>query len=875
MRLLRILQHRLSSALLRHRAEADLDRELALHFDELVRTHVSEGMDGASARAAARREFGSTALAAEHCRDQRRVTLWEDLVRDAAHAVRSLLRAPAFTIAAVLTVALGIGVNTAVFSVVHSVLLDPLPYRDPERLVHLASTHPSVPTHQSAAPDLADWQRMSSSFENISAFTFRAVNKWTVVGDGEPEIVQVVQASAGLFDMLGAKPLLGRTYTVEEERSRAPVVMIGESLWRRRYAADPKIIGRTIRLVTWPVTVIGVVSQSNAQPEWADVWMSLAFLDPALTESRKHRALEVIGRLKAGVTLDQAQQEMSRISADLERAYPATNGRTGIVVTPLASWMTGEVRPALLIAWSAAGLVLLLACANVAHLVLVRTIHRSRELAVRSALGAASSRLARLLLVENAMVAAAGALLGAAVARFALPLMLRGAAVEIPRLASFSISPAALRFGIGAAFLCAILFALPAIFHARGIAVLSLIKQSSGVSIGRRRSLLGPAIIAAEVALAFLVISAAGLLYRSFSTLVHEPTGFDSKHVLAVDAPLGIDWEKSAENYRLRVAPRLRAIPGVTATGAANLLPMSLRPNETTRFSSRFGIVGQHYEGGQFPVAQLRWVTPDYFDVLRIPMHSGRAFTEHDRGNRAFVINETLARRFFPGSDPVGQRLLMNVTSPKPDEVRIIGVVADVRDMALDFDPAPAIYELLMSNRAAIFLRTKGDPTEIIPAVRAILHDNNPDAPLHSIGPLEGVVERSLALRRFALGLIGTFAALAILLTAIGVYGIVSYSLSQRISEFAIRFALGARRAQVHALVFGNLALPAAAGLALGWALHSAAARLLGTQLYKLSPNDPVVLASAGAALLTLVLGSALRPTARASGVSPASILRE
>lgn len=631
--------------------------------------------------------------------DVRRMNWWADFVGDSRFAVRSLFRSPAFAITAILTIALGVGVNTAVFSVIHTVLLDPLPFRNPERLVHIAETHPDFPSFQVAAPDVFDWQRMATSFDGIVAYTFRAVNNWTILGDGDPEPVHVVQASHGLFALLGVQPLLGRTYAAEEEQRKEPVVIISESLWRRKYGSDPAIIGRKIRLVNWPVAVIGVVAHRHAQPSWADVWMPLSFLDVALTESRRFRPLEVIARLKPGVTLEQAQMEMTGIASGLAKAFPDTNGRVGASVLPLSSWMAGEVRPALFIAWAAVSLVLLLACANVAHLVLVRTAHRSRELAVRAALGAGSLRLVRFLLVENLTVAAAGGILGGCLAFLSLPVLLRLTTNEIPRVDSVSLSSTALVFGACATLLCAGIFALPALLRSRKLELHQVIKQSSGPSLTHRRSWFGASIVAAEVALAFMVITAAGLLYRSFATLLNEETGFDSRGVLAADIPLALNWEQSAKVFEQRVAPALRSIPGVTSVAAANCAPMMLRPTEATRFTTRFGIEGRTFEPGSFPFAQSRWITPEYFRTLRIPLRRGRLFTDSDIGKKGYIINEALARRFFPDSDPIGQRILYNVTGPNPLEaIPIVGVVGDARDLGLDIEPGPTLYSRLVGE---------------------------------------------------------------------------------------------------------------------------------------------------------------------------------
>ena len=874
MRQIRVLIQRLRSLLLRDRIEHDLDREINLHLDQLTREYVSEGMDEAEARRAALRDFGPLEATKQECRDMRRVNWFEEFLRDLGYAWRSLRRSPAFTLTAILTIALGIGVNTAVFHLIYTVLLHALPFRDPARLVHIAETHPAFPSFQVAAPDFFEWQRRASSFEEIAAYTFQEMNKGTITGAGEPEPVQCVQASYRLFPMLGIEPILGRSYSAEEESGKAPVALLSETLWRRKYAADPAIIGRKIRLDTTPMTVIGVVSQRQAQPDWADVWMPMSFLDPALTQTRRFHPLEVIGRLKAGVSIEHAQAEMKGVAASLAQSYPETNGNVGCTVLPLSRWMTGEVRPSLLIAWAAVLLVLLLACANVAHLVLVRTVHRSREMAVRAALGAGSSRLTRFLLAENLTVAVLGGILGAILARAVLPLFLsRLAPGEIPRTGSASYPPEVILFGAAATLLCALLFALPAILLSRKLDLQQVIRQS--LLSARHRSWFGASVIAAEIALAFVVVFGAGLLYRSFETILQEDKGFRSDHILTADTPLAFDWAKSQLLFDQRVAPRLAAIPGVRAVAAANFAPMSLNSTELSRFATRFGLPGQTYQPGTFPVAQLRWTTPEFFRVLGIPLKRGRLFTASDVNKPGLIINEALARRYFPKQDPVGQQLVMNVVSPQPDSQPILGVVGDVRDLALDLEPRPTLYTLGVSNRMSVLIRTQGDPAALIGAVRQTLHDINPDAAITALAPLDSLVSASLARRRFALELLSVFAVLAVLLTAIGVYGVVAYSLSWRTGEFAIRLALGARRAHLLSLVTRGFVVPAALGALAGAGLAILFARALRTQLYKLSPADPVVLAAAGSVLALLVFLSALRPAVRASSISPMAIPRE
>jgi predicted permease len=790
-------------------------------------------------------------------------------------AFRSLLRAPAFSATAILTVALGIGVNTAIFGIIYAVLLDPLPYRDPARLVQLSETHPEFPSLQVAAPDYQDWRRMSKSFEDIAAYTFQTINQVTLAGAGEPEQVQATDASHQLFPMLGIQPIYGRAFTAEEEAGQAPVVMLNEALWRRKLSADPAVIGRTLRLGNAAYTVVGIVPKRQAYPAWADVWKPLSFMPQQYKDLRRYHSLELIGRLKRGVQLEQAQSEMQVIAAGLAKSYPETNKTEGASVLPLAASLTGEVRPALLIAWAAVSLVLLLACANVAHLVLIRSVARSREMAVRAALGANTFELMRVLVTEYLLLAFAGGALGAALAAFLLPLLAKFAAGGLPRLETLALTPVTAVFSGAAAVLCALLFALPALFHTRRTGLYEAIKQSSGLAAGHRRPRFGAAVIAVEVALAFVVMTGAGLLYRSFAALLREDAGFDARRVLAVDVSLSKGFAQAGPLFEQQIAPRLRRLPGVTSVAAANCAPLTIGSTELSRFATRFGVPGRVYEAGRFPVAQVRSVTPEYFRLLGIPLTRGRLLTDADNNQPVFLINETLARRFFPGQDPVGRALLMGVVSPSPQAIPIAGVVGDVRDLSLDLEPRPTIYQFTLAPRTTLLVSTAVDPASLIPAVREIVRSADAEAPITRLEPLAAIVNESLERRRFALYLLGAFAAMAGALTAIGIYGVIAYSVSCRGREFAIRSALGAQRRDLRSLVVRNFALPAGAGLIAGAGLAYVFARAMGTMLYKLSPADPSVAAITTFALAGLVIGSALRPAGKAASIPASRALRE
>ncbi|MBL8177868.1 MAG: ABC transporter permease [Bryobacterales bacterium] len=771
--------------------------------------------------------------------------------------LRGLLRSPGFLIPSVLTIGLGLGANAVVFRKVYDTLFEALPYRAPQRLVHIMETHPEFPRTQIAAPDFDDWKRRSRSFAPMAAFTFQAMNKWTLTGEGEPEIIQITQASHELFPMLGATPLLGRWYTAEEEARKAPVVLISESLWRRKLAANPNIAGRTIRLVDFAVTVAGVVSKQQAMPSWADVWMPITFLDPALTGSRKFHPLEAIGRLRDGVTLQQAEDEMRAIAGSLAAEHPATNRGIGASLMPLQAALTGNARPGLLIAWGAVSLVLLLATVNVAHLVLVRTAGRAREMAVRAALGATQKQLAAFLFFENAAVCALGASLALAVLR------LTGQSLPLLFLAA-------------AGLLSALLLGIPALFHLRGMDLYQAIKQSAGLWSSHRKAWFGNAILASEVALALAVIAGAALLYRSYQSLLGEDVGFHADNVAVVDTMmLGRSWEEGLRRFEQDVAPRLRAIPGVVSVAAANFAPMTLSPSDTGRYATRFGIPGRTFDAGRYPVSQLRWVTQDYFATMGIPLQSGRTFDAGDRGKQRYIINATLARRFFGNENPTGKSLLMNVTDPKPNLVPIVGVVGDVRDLGLDIEPQPTLYVYDASPRETILVKTAVDPASLLPVLRRAVRDVEPNAVFPLTAPLRTVVADSLARRKQTLSLLGAFAALALLLTAIGVYGVMSDALTRRANEFAIRIALGATRGGIWRLVLTDIAVTLLLGLGAGSWMSYLSAQAVRSQLYKTAPADPWVLMGSAALIVLLALMASVRPIHRAASISPESILRE
>jgi predicted permease len=778
-------------------------------------------------------------------------------------AVRTLCRRPAFAFAAILTVALGVGANTALFGVIYSVLIQPLPFRDPGQLVRIWETHPALPQLQVTAPDFRDWRNQSRSFDAMAAHTLSAMNTTTLLGQGEPEIVHGAMATSNLFPTMGIQPIVGRNFSDAEERAKQQVAVISESLWRRKFAADPAIAGKQIRIDNQSFTVVGVASQRQTFPEWADFWMPLSLMEPELQDRRKYHPLEVMARLKPGVTVEQAQSEIQSIAHNLAQAHPDTNATVGAYVIPLQREMTRDVRPSLLLAWAAVALVLLMACANLAHLFLARMLERREEMAIREALGAQSRHLIRQVLTESLVLAAAGGAVGFVLAASASHLL--------PSQPAAWQAPVWL-FAIAISIVAGVLFGLPACWQ-----VLRDRRRltASTRSIVRGRSRIGFVLLAGEVAMAFLVLAGTALLARNFAALLAEAPGFQAERVLEIaNLPLRGDWDQSAAFFSTQLAPALRRLPGVQDVAAVNSAPMSLGPSEHSRFATRFGIQGTTFASGSFPIAQTRWTTPDYFRVLAFPLRRGRWLTTSPADQNRVLINETLARRFFPHQDPVGQQLILGVMDSKQTSSEIVGVVGDVRELGLDQEVEPMFYSISTGPVMTLLVKTAANPTQFAPTVREAIRAVDPEIPISKIQPLSQNVADSLARRRFVLTLLGIFGAMAALLTAAGVYGLLAYSVNVRVREFGVRGAVGATRWDLIAMILREAAMLAVPGLAAGLILALAFSSVMKTFIYRVSPLDPLSLVSAGAFLVLLTLVSAWIPARRAAAIDLATALR-
>jgi putative ABC transport system permease protein len=794
------------------------------------------------------------------------------MLQDVQFALRTARKNPGFAITATLTIALGIGANTAIFSIVSGVLLRPLPFLHPDRLVQLNNIDPRNGVGPVFTRDLETWRRQSAALEEIVAYG--NISK-SLLDMADPERVQAVRAERGLFHMLGVAPMIGRTF---HEDDPPDVVVLSAGLWKRRFSADPSCIGRKVTLDGEPYTVIGVMPETFQFPYRAsltELWIPWTPLPAANPNTRFDL---VAARLKPGVAIEAARRDLAVIEAGLERQYPDTNKGRGAVITPLSQIVVGPVRAALLTLLGAVGMVLLIACANVANLLLVRAASRAHEIAVRAALGAARARLIRQLLTESILLSAAGGLGGLLMASVAIPLILELASPAIPRSWEIGLDWRVFAFLSVTSVATGVAFGLLPAVAASRISLQTALKGAAGRSVGSdspgwggRR--LRDSLVVAEIALSFVLLVSAGLLLRAFLRLQNTPTGIVASNVLTlrVTAPLR-DYTApgSYGRYVQELEDRLKEIPGVRAAGFIQFLPL-----QNWGWYAFFSIPGRTPQPeGQRPQADLRYVSPGYFQALRIPILKGRPFTYRDTATspRVILINEALARRYFPNDDPIGQLT---------DRGTIVGVVGDVRASHLDHPATPEIYYSFAQNAGAtsdagvsLVVSTQSRPEALVRAVRDVIHQVNRHQVIFGVKTMERVVSDSLADMHFYVWLIGAFAGLAVLLAACGVYGVISYAVTARTQEFGVRLALGAQGAQIMRLVLGHGSGLLLWGIVLGVAGTLAVARLLGSFFGGVISADPAMLSIVGVVLAAVAVAACFVPAQRAMRVDPLVALK-
>ncbi|HZF38670.1 MAG TPA: ABC transporter permease [Blastocatellia bacterium] len=806
--------------------------------------------------------------------------LEDEMFQDLRFGVRMLRTHPGFTAVAVLTLALGIGANTAIFSVVNAVLLRPLPFAEPDRLVSIAETHPEIPRVEVATPDFNDWREQARVFADMAAWSLKDLGKLALTEAGEPEQLQSTCVTPNLFPLLGVSPALGRNFLPEENQAgHDRVAIVSYGLWRRRFAADPNLVGRAIRLNGENHVVVGVMPQDAQLPFDTDVWLPLSQLGTDLLTNRVRHPLEVVARLKAGVTVEQARAEMEAVAGRLKQAYPATNKTFGVTLDPLREQLTGDLKPALLALFGTVGLVLLITCANVANLLLGRATERQREVAVRAALGAGRGRLFRQFLTESLLLAWLGGAGGLLLAICSLPLLraaLPSATTDqLPALNAVSLDLRILGFTLLVTTLTGALFGLIPALQLSQLNLNQTLKEGGKASAGVARRRASRGLVVAEVALTVVALVGAGLLLRSFQRLTQVDPGFRADHLLSAQLTLASAKYQNYEqvkSFHQRLLSRIAALPGVEGVATINNFPLTASNDKT-----RFAVEGAPRPApGQFPVAQERAVSSDYFRVMGIALKSGRVFTEDDLTNNrnVLIINETLARRYFPNEDAVGKKLVMGVMFPNPVEVPIIGVVADVKDLGLAAPVEPAIYGPGFSNRPLLMIRTAGEPAGLAAAVRQAVSATDSEQPVHRIRTMEEALSASLTQRRLSALLTGFFAALALLLAAIGIYGVLAWTVSERTREIGIRLALGAQTGDVLNLVIGQGMKLTLLGLAAGLAASLPVSRAMKSLLFGVGAGDPTTFVVIALLLVCTALLACYIPARKATKVDPVVAIR-
>jgi predicted permease len=805
-------------------------------------------------------------------------------LQDIRFAFRTLGKSPGFTAIVVLTLALGIGANTAIFSVVNAVLLAPLPYDQPNQLVKVWISN--IPRGDKIAPasggDFAEWKSGNNVFSGMAASSDEI---FTLTGTGDPENVIGYQFSADYFRLLGTRPELGRTFLDEEDRPGGPgVVVLSDAIWKRAFSADPHIVGKSITLTGKPFTVVGVMPPNFKHPSTVELWTPLALPTSFLT-NYDDTPLRIMARLKPGVTLKQAQAQMDSIEQRIAHEHPQTDAGNSVTLIPLREEIAGDVRMPLLVLLGAVGFVLLIACANIASLMLARAAGRRKEIAIRVALGASRGRLIRQFLTEGLALSLIGGALGLVIASgltsFLLSIFPNNIAnLNIPQMTSIPMDVRVFAFTLSAAVLTGLLFGLAPVLGLKVAASAEGLKGSSRsttASSGEIR--LRSALVVSEFALALVLLVGAGLLIGSFRNLLQGNLGFDAGHIISAQLILSQNKYPAAQpqkpfEFANEVLGQIRQQPGVEYAAAADFMPLSGFWN-----AADFSVQGQPEPApGRRPNAKSERVTPEYFRTMGVPLLKGRAFTEQDRkdARQVVIINETLAHQFFGKRDPLGERLNLG-DSKKPDLWEIVGVVGDVHAFGLEEKVRGTIFRPFAQDPitvVAFVVRSSGPPSNLTSSVKQAIWSVDKDQPIYKIVGLDQLANESLALRRVSSILLGAFSALALLLAALGIYGVMAFSVAQRTHEIGVRMALGAQPGSVLKMVASYGMRIVIAGIAVGLAGSLALSRVIASLLYQVKPTDGVTFALTSGLLCFIALLACYVPARRAMRVDPMVALR-
>jgi predicted permease len=886
---LRIFASRLLGVFRRRKLENDLDGELRAHIDALTEENIRRGMAPKEARHAAHREFGGVEQAKELYRERRGLPFLETLLQDIRFGARMFAKNPGFTCVAVLTLALGIGANAAIFSVVDAVLLRALTYRDSDRLVTLLHDG----TNPVSAANFIDWRDQSRSFEAMGAAEYWSPNLTDV---DSPEHIPGLKVTQNLFPVLGAEPQLGRVFTVEEDQKGAEhEVILSYRLWRRRFAGDGNVIGKAVKLDGELYTIVGVMPREfRFAPFWAthtELWVPIAFGERV--NSRSGNSLRVFARLKSGVTLAQARAEIATLTARLEQEFPGTN--RDVAVTPLMGQVVGKIQAPLLVLLGAVGFVLLIACANVAHMLLARAAARQKEIAVRAALGAPRARVVRQFLTENLLLTAMGACAGLLLATWGTHALVALSPADIPRVETVTIDARVVMFLLAVSVLTGVVFGLAPAMQASAVNLSDVLKEGGrGASESAGRNRLRSFLVASESALALMLLIGAGLMIRSFLALQSVDPGFNPHSVLSMVVSVAgsneADPNRRAIFYE-QLLERVRALPGVEAVGGINHLPLA-----GDMWGWPFVIEGRPKpRPGEAPSAVYRMVTPGYFQTMRLPLIQGRDISAVDNATApgVVIINQEAARTYWPGGDPLGQHISFDSgDSGSPTWLTIIGVAKNAKQEDWAAPPFPEVYLAAFQNRdflgqagahgeamlhigyITLVARTTRDPGALFASVKNTVWSLDRNLPISQVLTMDAVVADANAQPRFEMLLLGIFAVVALVMAAVGIYGLMSYSVSRRTHEIAIRISLGASRSEVFRLVVRQGMALALVGSAAGIAGALLLSRLMVKVLYGVRPIDPITFAGVTLLLAIVALAANYIPARRAMQVDPIAALR-
>jgi putative ABC transport system permease protein len=866
---------RIGSIARRRQAERDLNDELQHHIELKTQEKIESGMSPKEARYAALHAFGGVAQKKERCRDADRLRWLEDLIQDVRFGLRQLRRNPGFTFIALLTLALGIGGATTMFTVIRTVLWKPLAYPDPDRVVQLSGGATSV--------RFREMQKATRSYASVGVYLN---NVFDVVfsGGGEPEVLKGTSVSANFLEILRVPTLLGRSFRPEEDTAAGPnVTLISEGLWRGRFGADPAILGKTVSFNAIPYTVIGVLPASFKFPQpGIDVWIA----KPLQFVNNASPLLSIFGRLHRGVSLQQANAELAVLKQQYRHAHPGMlDARTNVIerVVRLQDRIVDNVRSLLWILFGAVAFVLLIACANVASLLLARGASRTRELAVRAAIGASRARIVRQLLVETALLTIGGGAIAVLVARWILFAIAHMTALDLPRAAEIQLDPMVLGFAVLLSIATGILFGLAPALGASRPDLLAVLRTASGAanftsvdSFGSRFSARGILVIA-QVAFSMVLLIGSALLMRSLARLQGVDPGFNPAHLLTMHISLPLARYRSGTKQTAffdELVQRVESLPGVLSAAACYTVPMTAFPRTPVQLANQpTELLNQR------PLAAIQDVTSAFLRTLQEPLMRGREFSDRDTATAPWtaIINESLARRLWPeyprGPDPVGQHLLIGARN---DNVEIVGIVADAHQ-TLDKDPQPAVFRPFAQypiSAAGFLIRTKGDPLQLVNAVREQVRSLDRDQPITAVLTMDDLIASQGGRRRVTLLLLAGFAASALLLTLIGIYGITAYTVAQRTCEIGIRRALGAQNAEILRLVLGQGLRLALLGIAIGETGAYALTRVMKSLLFRISATDPATFAVIAVAFVFVTLFACYLPARRATKVDPMVALR-